>query len=143
MRTLEDRFMSFVMPVPWSGCWIWTGALFKKRYGMIQMPNGDNGKATSAHRVSYEMHKGPIPDGLFIDHICRMTMCVNPAHLRAVTPKVNCRENNSSVCAINAAKTHCKRGHEFTFENIIPVKHGRACLECRRLLARERYHGKR
>lgn len=136
--SLEDRFMSKVEMLPWSGCWIWTACTFKKargvEYGQITVSNGGNGRPRQAHRVSFEIFKGQIPEGHFIDHMCRVTLCVNPAHLRAVTPRVNVRENNSSVCTINAHKTHCKHGHEFTPENTLKWPGGRACRECRRIL---------
>jgi len=56
---------------------------------------------------------GPIPDGLTIDHLCRNRACVKPAHLEAVSQRVNTLRSPIAVAAINARKTHCKRGHAF------------------------------
>ena len=142
MRPVADRFMAFVSPEPNSGCWLWSGAYFKKPnqdgYGMFWM--GKTRRAAFAHRVSFELHKGPIPNGLVIDHVCRVKGCVNPEHLRAVTHRTNTRENNSSVCTVNAHKTHCKRGHEFTVENTKLVPGGRECVACRRMTRMRHYH---
>lgn len=59
------------------GCWLWTGAT-NPRYGVVTM----RGQKTYAHRVSYELTHGPIPEGMVIDHTCHVTTCVNPSHLR-------------------------------------------------------------
>lgn len=68
-----------------TGCWIWTGTMDGKGYGMVSFRSKDR----RAHRVSYELFKGPIPAGLHILHRCDTPSCVNPAHLRAGTVKEN------------------------------------------------------
>ena len=84
--SLEERFWQ---KVDKSGsCWVWTGATFPDGYGCVRL----NGTNAGAHRLSYEWAKGEIPEGLFIDHICHNTSCVNPDHLRLATNKQN-REN--------------------------------------------------
>lgn len=83
MRPLRERFWE---KVDKSGdCWTWTGSMKSNGYGNI----GVHGKALYAHRVSYELHVGPIPRGLLIDHLCHNRACIRPEHLRAVTMKQN------------------------------------------------------
>lgn len=114
-----------------SECWVWTGRLNSAGYGRIRY----EGKCQRAHRVSWQMHHGPIPDGLTLDHLCRNTACVNPAHLEAVPQRVNVLRGVSPM-AVNARKTHCINGHEFTPENTARRKswsRGRMCRTCARL----------
>ena len=77
-----------------TGCWVWQRA----RRGRPGKPYGCLPEGDGAHRVYYERHRGPIPDGLHIDHLCvsqpphtGTTLCVNPDHLEPVTPKENRR----------------------------------------------------
>lgn len=77
------------------GCWIWTGARNDGGYGQLNV----NGKQLYAHRLSYECNVGPIPDGMQIDHLCRVTRCIRPEHLEPVTPKENIRRMRSAVAA--------------------------------------------
>ena len=109
MTALMRLFQSHVSPEPNSGCWLWDGPGYLG-YGFLPPSHG------WAHRVSYELHKGGIPSDLQIDHLCRVRSCVNPDHLEAVPQKTNLLRGISFV-AINAAKTHCAQGHEFTPEN--------------------------
>lgn len=97
---LED-FFNYIHPEPNSGCHIWVGPHTGGMYGQFWYKN----KCFYAHRVAYTLIKGPIPDWLVLDHKCRITLCVNPDHLEAVTNKVNirrgkvCRQANDSTCA--------------------------------------------
>lgn len=110
-------------------CWLWTGGLRPNGYGRVSWDN----KGVGVHRLVYEYFKGPIPEGLQTDHLCRIRHCVNPDHLEAVTPQTNVRRSES-VCAINAKKTHCPLGHPYTPENTHIDKHGkRNCKTCARL----------
>jgi hypothetical protein len=107
-------------------CWIWTGALVK---GYPYVTIGK--RKRRAHRVTYEMLVGPIPDGLTLDHLCRRTSCINPRHLEPVTSKVNILRSEGPG-AHNAAKTHCPQGHPYSRENTRLVSGRRECIECRR-----------
>lgn len=82
---LEQRFNQKYIPVTESGCWIWTDACFSFGYGRIK----ENGKSLCAHRVSFEIHKGSIPKGLFVCHKCNVPQCVNPDHLYLGTHQDN------------------------------------------------------
>src|SRR5450755_3951408 len=77
--TAEERFWARVDKQT-DGCWVWTGAL-RTGYGTLSV----SGKNVPAHRFSYELLVGIIPDGLQIDHLCRNRACVNPEHLEPVT----------------------------------------------------------
>jgi len=119
-----------VMP---SGCVEWTGTVARDGYGSAVVGIKANGQAILrvAHVVVWQMWRGPVPDGLELDHLCRNRRCVNPVHLEPVTPIVNMRRGVSPF-ALNARKTHCKRGHEFTAEStyLTPDGRGRQCRVC-------------
>ena len=140
--SVDERFWEKVSKT--DTCWLWTGSCDGNGYARLYLsamyPVG------LAHRYSYEMHKGGIPEGLHIDHLCRVRHCVNPAHLEAVTKFENTRRG-MGVPAINARKTHCKNGHEFTKANTYcaPGGNRRDCRRCRagyqmRLRAAIRYN---
>lgn len=113
-------------------CWLWTGALVKG-YGRTAW----QGEQRPAHRLAYELAIGPIPDGLVVDHLCRVPACVNPSHLEPVTQRENTLRGET-IPARNAAKTHCRWGHPLSGENL-KMKAGkwRQCRECHRLEARK------
>lgn len=92
------------------------------------------GVQVSTHRYVWEKENGPIPDGLVVDHVCRVKMCCNKDHLRLVTNAVNAMENSiGSPAVINSEKTQCKRGHPFDAENTYIHNGRRICRECARL----------
>lgn len=95
-----------------------------------------------AHRVSYETFVGPIPAGLTLDHLCRNTLCINPAHLEPVTIKENVLRGDGPT-ARNARKTHCDRGHAFDETNTGPnANGGRSCRACKREWVEQRANGR-
>jgi hypothetical protein len=121
-----------------SGCWIWTAAIDRTRggYGFLGVWISAEKRRTTiaAHRAVYQALVGPIADGLVLDHLCRNPPCVNPAHLDPVTQRVNLLRSPNTISTINATKTHCVRGHEFTPQN---TRHPdgsetRRCRQCAR-----------
>ncbi len=105
-------------------CWEWTGAN-TAGYGVY-----GRGPQKLVHRMSYELHIGPIPAGLQIDHLCRNRCCLNPDHLEVVTGAENLRRSLGPT-GLNAQKTHCKRGHPFDEGNTRIGKDGsRNCRTC-------------
>lgn len=114
------------------GCWVWQKSTLAGGYGQIWVGSRTDGtrRRQVAHRASYEAFVGPVPDGLFLDHLCRNRACVNPDHLEPVSTQTNIRRGVAPP-AINAAKTHCKRGHEFTLENTYMNQGKRYCRQCR------------
>jgi len=99
-----------------------------------------------AHRRVYTLLKGAIPDGLTLDHLCRFTSCVNPDHLEPVTAGENVLRGNTAG-GINARKTHCVHGHEFTAANtVLYLTRGRptrTCRTCQRRRQQASYQARR
>jgi hypothetical protein len=97
-----DRFWPKVEKT--ESCWLWVGATTGKGYGTFW----NEGRMVYAHRFAYESLVGPIPDGLQIDHLCRVKNCVNPEHMEPVTNA----ENTTRGDLHNRRKTHCRNcGH--------------------------------
>lgn len=110
MNEVREKLLSHVRK---GVCWEWFAGKSSSGYGYMIV----SGKSKSVHRISWEVHRGPIPSGMWLDHLCHNRACVNPDHLRLVTPRQNALENNNGLSAQNILKTHCDNGHEFTPEN--------------------------
>ena len=118
-----------VHPTLGTPCWSWTSTIDRDGYGR------SNSKVRfgtrMAHRISWMLSNGPIPNGLTIDHLCRVRNCVNPMHLEPTTNRENSLRGIGPG-AINARKTHCIHGHELPEARISCGRIKRRCLECNR-----------
>lgn len=128
---IEQRVLRRIEYDPNGGCWLWPGACLGSGYGVVKVGVGQN---DLTHRVMFRHFKGQIPDGLEIDHRCRVKTCCNPVHLEAVTGLVN-------TGRWAAEKTHCANGHEFDEQNTHRYGPGlryRACRACGRARRQKR-----
>jgi len=115
-------------------CWLWTASR-SGGYGRFSIGDGK----VQAHRFAYELLVGEIPDGLDLDHLCRVRHCVNPTHLEPVTRRVNTLRG-LTIPAAHVAKTHCPQGHEYSEANLYREGNRRRCRVCHnaRCVARQR-----
>ena len=117
-------------------CWLWTGTTggTESTYGYFRSTTRQQDSKVLAHRWIYEQLVGPIPDGLELDHLCRVPLCVNPCHLEPVTHRENMRRARLSVC---------KRGHDLTVEancRFDELGRRRGCIVCHREKALARFY---
>lgn len=119
-------------------CWPWLGGV-SRGYGKFTLRN----RCMQAHRVSYTFHTGdPVPLTMTIDHLCRNTVCMNPAHMEIVTGLVNTLRGGNPM-AHNARKAFCVRGHALMGDNVRVYGRSRHCLACRSIRSRQDYLAKK
>lgn len=127
-KTNPEIFWSHVQKT--ETCWLWTGYRQKSggRFG-----TGGYGfySGRQAHRRAYELLVGPIPEGLQLDHLCKVPRCVNPDHLEPVTQQENMRRHYGE-------RTHCKHGHALDAANAYEWKGKQFCRACNRAASRKR-----
>lgn len=124
MIGLSEYLARLISPEPNSGCWLWLGAPVSHGYGQVKRGNVRVG----AHIAVYEEVRGPVPEGLELDHLCRVSCCVNPDHLDPVTHQENCRRG--LVGQNMRSKTHCPQGHPYFGDNLYLHKGRRHCWTC-------------
>lgn len=124
-KPAEERFRAKVKEDA-NGCWIWTGWITANGYGQFSVRHGVK---EYAHRWAYLHWRGVIPDGLVIDHLCRVRACCNPAHLDVVTHAENLRRSPH----FPLHRIACVNGHLYTPENTyVDSKGHRNCRTCNR-----------
>jgi hypothetical protein len=132
------RFWTLVDRGAETECWPYTS---RRRtpggYGVF----GVQGTSTTAHRFALSITSGPVPDGLHVDHLCRNTLCCNPAHLEAVTPKENQRRKAEALRTGQYAP-NCRRcGAEMVEANVYLDEAGRRrCVACKQAREAPRTH---
>lgn len=132
-ETLQERFWSKVKMDKFDECWPWKGSRNPNGYGRIRVTKPYR-QLAYAHRVSWELSEGPIPDGMEIDHLCRNRACVNPRHLEVVTHRDNTLRGASPKCRAYR-ENRCVHGHPLTKDNVYnpPTRPwARHCLTCKK-----------
>lgn len=118
-------------------CWEWTAGKFKRGYGSFY-----EGQNAYAHRFAYEHYRQSIPEGLELDHLCRIRHCVNPFHLEVVTHAENIKRGDAGIVSglQQQSKTHCPQKHAYNEENTYIGPNGkRVCRTCKRKADQQRY----
>jgi hypothetical protein len=129
-EAIAQRFFKYVSIDPTTQCWNWTGGITGGGYGAFWF----QGRTLAAHRFSYALDGKMLNPELVLDHLCRNTRCVNPAHLDQVTQRENTLRGDmiESQHRRKGKKTHCPHGHAFSPENTIVRKLGeRVCRICK------------
>lgn len=135
-QDLQKRFSEKYKVDESTGCWVWNACKDTKGYGLFQMGQRPTGsyKASAAHRVSWQIHKGEIPKGMNVLHKCDNPPCVNPDHLFLGTQQDNTNDmikKGRGIANRRLEITHCKKGHPLYGDNIRKsMKNGRVCRIC-------------
>lgn len=132
------------------GCWVWNGLLTNAGYGRLNWMHLFGVNVPGAHRVVLAAIGQPVPQDKVVDHLCRNRACINPDHLDVVTQRENVLRSPIAPGALNAAKTHCAKGHPYDAENTYTwvSKPPRACTvricrTCQREYGAKRYAARR
>ena len=131
---IEKRFWHYVKKL--DGCWIWCGTIDQNGYGKLTWRTKGVQSVCSAHRVSWLVNKGEIPDRMFVCHHCDNKRCVRPSHLFLGTAKDNTHDAIVKGRMAFQRITHCFKGHEYVAENTYwhnnRGKLRRKCKACKR-----------
>jgi HNH endonuclease len=133
----QDR----LIPEPNSGCWLWDGAVTNDGYGQVRI----NNRNFRVHRLAWEQANGLIPEGLSVLHKCDVPSCCNPDHLFLGTQLDNVTDMRTKRrfkggSFLNALKTHCPNGHQYTEENTYLYNGMRSCKACSNARALDIYY---
>lgn len=129
----EKRFWSKVDRKQENQCWMWLDTPLQSGYGRFYI----RGIPKQAHRVSYELLVGPIPEGKCLDHLCRNTLCVNPKHLDPVSNRENILRG-VGITAKRFSSPTCIHGHQLFGDNLYVTRQGhRRCRTCLRVSQRK------
>ena len=128
-KDVWERIEARIVPVPFSGCWIWDSPSVSSGYGVLSV----RGDQIGAHRAAYEHFHGPITNGLFVCHLCDVPLCVNPSHLYLATHAKNVADAADRMRFPKQRMTHCQNGHPLSGDNLYaPLgANGRVRRTCR------------
>lgn len=139
-RGVRDPELRFLRATEWGDppafdpslgpCLIYQGADNGNGYGQFR----HSGSSNYAHRYAWERERGAIPEGMTVDHLCRVRMCVNIVHLELV-------DRVENFLRAVAVRTHCPNGHEYTPENLLSDKRGAGISRCRTCVVAQRKRG--
>lgn len=129
-KSMKDRIQRNITEDA-DGCWIWQRKIQTAGYGQINLQINGRPVTRLAHRVSYEAFVGPIPTGLWIDHLCRVRSCVNPAHLEPVTPQQNVWRSPIHA-AHSRSRGECPKGHVLAQVGTYKIRGYDVCKPCNR-----------
>lgn len=136
MPDFYEKYSYSIEYEPNTGCILWSGSYTHNGYGQL----GLNNKNTRAHRSSYIVHYGSIPDGKLVCHKCDTRACVNHEHLFLGSPKDNSLDTSKKGRFKNSKKAECPKGHAYSEDNLVSLKSGgRVCKICKRQQSKTRY----